>query len=172
MTTDRILKQLFAAFPNTQVEAGTVAVYMRMLRAIPVGELQAIVDQAIATCRFLPTVSELLDVHHGLDNIARLTWVEAWAEVQSEMRRIGSYGAPQFNDQITAQVVRSMGWRDLCASEMPGVDRAQFRDMYTALMARQDSDSRLLPQARELAARRSGLLIPLSELLTRQGKQS
>ena len=70
----------------------------------------------------------------------------------AEMRRIGSYGVPQFRSDLTAQVVRSMGWKTLCASENPQTDRAQFRDMWNALAARQERTDKLLPGVREWAA--------------------
>ena len=46
-----VLKQLFAAYPNTQVPDGTVAIYMRLLQDIPLDELQVVVDQCIAQCK-------------------------------------------------------------------------------------------------------------------------
>ena len=163
MNIGPILKQLFAAFPNTQISDGTVAVYMRLLADIPPEALQVAVDQAIATCKFLPTVAELRDTLHGLSAIGQLSWGEAWEDVQTEMRRIGSYGVPKFSSELTAAVVRSMGWKTLCASENPQTDRAQFRDMYNALAARRDSDLKLLPQAREYA--NDNRMLPISHLL-------
>ena len=80
------------------------------------------------------------------------------------MRRIGSYGVPHFEDELTARVVKMMGWRTLCASEQPSIDRAQFRDMYTALASREEREQKLLPHTREWAERNGGLL-PLRNLL-------
>jgi hypothetical protein len=169
METDAILKQLFSAYPNTQVSAQTALVYVRLLQDIPDDELQTIVDQAIATQKFLPTVAELRDMRHGLQNFGQLSYVEAWDTVLMEIRRIGSYGSPKFEDPLTARVVKSMGWRELCMSENPGIDRAQFRDMYNALLSRQDRDQKLLPQAREYVEHKG--LISMRKLLeTMQGK--
>ena len=164
MNIGPILKQLFAAFPNTQISDGTVAVYMRLLSDIPPEALQIAVDQAIATSKFLPTVAELRDTLHGLTAIGQPSWGEAWETVQREMRRVGSYGLPQFADPLTVAVVRSMGWKTLCASENQATDRAQFRDMYNALAARREGEQKLLPQAREWASENSRML-PVSRLL-------
>jgi hypothetical protein len=164
-----IMKQLFTAYPNTQVSEQTVATYVRLLKDIPEDELQAIVDQAIATSKFLPTIAEIRDMRHGLQNFGQLTYVEAWDTVLMEIRRIGSYGSPHFDDPLTARVVKSMGWRELCISENPGIDRAQFRDMYNALLNRQERDQKLLPQAREYVEHKG--LISMRQLLeTMQGK--
>ncbi len=165
MNIGSVLKQLFSAFPSVQVSAETTAVYMRLLKDIPIEELQVIVDQAVATCKYLPTVAELRDLRHGLQNHGRLSWTEAWESVQREMRRIGSYGVPSFPDPLTARVVASMGWRNLCLSETQMADRAHFRDMYQALAVRCDFDAKLLPQARMLAERCKSLPVPLRELM-------
>ncbi len=164
MNIGSVLKQLFSAFPNVQVTMETTAVYMRLLKDIPVEDLQVIVDQAVATCKYLPTVAELRDLHHGLQNRGRLSWTEAWESVQREMRRIGSYGVPVFSDPLTTRVVAAIGWRNLCISETQMADRAHFRDAYQALVARGDFDAKLLPQARMLATRSTGL-VPLRELV-------
>lgn len=159
-----ILKQLFAAYPNTQVTAETVAVYLRLLGDIAPADLQVIVDQAVATCKFLPTVAELRDSLHALEAMGELSWGEAWEDVQKEMRRIGSYGVPAFKTELTAAVVRSMGWKVLCASENPQTDRAQFRDIYNAMQSRQANVKRLLPQAREWSERNGGMS-PLGDMV-------
>lgn len=154
-----ILKQLFVGYPNVEISEGTVAIYIRLLADIPASDLQTIVDQCLAECKFLPTVAELRERHRSLTvNYNQLTAAEAWGLVLSEIRRIGSYGSPQFTDGKTSQVVKMMGWRELCASEQPGVDRAQFMRMYEQLAGRDDQEQRLLPQSRALIAERRGLL--------------
>lgn len=167
MDTRHILKQLFAAFPNTQVTVETLAMYDKLLGDIPPLDLQVIVDQAVSTARFLPTIGELREMHHNLRNISRISWVDAWGNVGREMRRIGSYGVPHFDDELTTRVVRMMGWRTLCSSEQPSIDRAQFRDMYTALAARDEREQKLLPHVREWAEHNGGLL-PLAKLLEKK----
>ena len=164
MDARHILKQLFAAFPNTTVTVETLAMYDKLLGDIPPADLQVIVDQAVSTAKFLPTIGELREMHHALRHSGRLTWADAWGKVESEIRRVGSYGAPQFDDELTARVVRMMGWRTLCASEQPSIDRAQFRDMYTALAAREEREQKLLPHVRTWAEQNGGLL-PLAKLL-------
>lgn len=158
MNIRSVLEQLFACYPNTEVTPQTVAMYLRLLQDIPPADLQTVVDQAVATSRFLPTIAELRDMYHALRNVGRLTWADAWDMVQREIRRVGSYGTPQLADPITAQVVKAMGWKAMCASPLENVatDRAQFRDMYNAFAAREETAQKLLPQARELAERIGG----------------
>lgn len=155
-----ILKQLFAAYPNNHATEGTVAIYLRLLADIDPADLQTCVDQAIAECKFLPTVAELRERYHLLTRtLNQLAPAEAWGLVQAELKRVGSWGSPKFDDPLVAQVVRSMGWINLCQSDQPGVDRAQFMRMYEQIMGRREQIDRLLPQARELledSAQRSG----------------
>lgn len=54
-----LLKQLAAAYPSATMTVEAIAVYLRALSTIPVDELQAVVDQAVATHKFLPTIAEL-----------------------------------------------------------------------------------------------------------------
>lgn len=164
ISSQPILKQLFVGFPSTEISEATVAVYLRLLADIPPAELQVIVDQCLVECKFLPTVAELRERHRTLTAThSQLTAAEAWGLVMGELRRVGSYGAPSFTDARTAQVVRTMGWRELCISEQPGVDRAQFMRMYDQLTTRDEQDQRLLPQARALANSRR--LLPVGAVV-------
>lgn len=163
-TLDGLMKKLFAAFPNSQATPQTVVVYTEMLQDISLVELEVVINQVLAESKFLPTIAELREMHRKLGNVAKLTWADAWELVQKEIRRVGSYQLPKFDDEVTARVVKSIGWRALCASEEPEIMRAQFRQMYEAISNRQDGLDKLLPQSRQLAAQKSGLL-PVGKLL-------
>src|SRR5688500_14791832 len=96
-----VLSQLFSAYANAKIDEGTVAVYMRLLRDIPPADLQAVVDQCIAECRFLPTVAEIRERYHALTRtMGTLTASDAWGQVKAEIRRIGSWGTPHFDDPV------------------------------------------------------------------------
>ena len=43
-----------------------------------------------------------------------------------------------------------MGWRNICESEQPGNDRAQFERIYNSLLTRQTELDRLLPASRAM----------------------
>ena len=159
-----VLKQLFAAYPNSQVSDDTVAIYLRLLQDIPVEDLQTVVDQCIAQCKFLPTVAEVREQWHNLTrNLAQMSGEEAWGLVQAEIRRIGSWGAPHFEDERVMKVVRSMGWNNICQSDEPAVDRAQFMRIYNQMSHREQEINKLLPQSREMAAHRG--LLPIGNSL-------
>lgn len=163
-----VLKQLFSAYPNTEVGEGTVAIYIRLLGDIPVEELQAVVDQCIADCKFLPTVAEVRDHWRNLTRtLGELSGAEAWGLVQAEIRSIGSWGSPRFESAKVQRVVDMMGWLNICQSENLAVDRAQFMRIFDTLADREDRIGKLLPQARALAAERG--LVPIGDSLRALG---
>jgi hypothetical protein len=165
-----VLKQLFSAYPNTQVEEGTVAIYIRLLGDIPVEELQAVVDQCIADCKFLPTVAEVREHWRNLTrNLGELSGAEGWGLVQAEIRRMGSWGSPHFENAKVQRVVDMMGWLNICQSENLAVDRAQFMRIFDTLADREDRIGKLLPQARALAAERG--LVPIVDSLRMLGER-
>lgn len=169
MTESSTLRQLFASYPNSQATVETVAQYDRLLSDIPPADLQTVVDQAVAECKFLPTVAELRERWHTLaGGLGQLTAGDAWGRVKDEIRRVGSWGTPKFDDPITARVVRNMGWLELCTSESPeGVDRAQFERMYNEIARRGEQVRKLLPQALDMAQRHNGGLTHISAYLPR-----
>lgn len=172
MNTTTILRQLVSAYPNAQASLETIAVYDRLLADIPLGDLQTVIDQCIAECKFLPTVAEIRDRYHALTRtIGQASATEAWQDVLSQIRAVGYIGAPYFANAITAQVVKSMGWRELCTGENMVADRAHFLKMYDQLASRDDQVQKLLPQALDMAQRRAGLQ-PLAKLLPYTNRES
>jgi hypothetical protein len=138
--------------------------YVKLLRDIPGEELQVIVDQAIAESKFLPTIAELRTMRRNLRNVMALTWVDGWDSVMKAIAGVGSYSVPKFKDPITAQVVKAMGWRELCTSENIEVTRAQFRQMYESYQARGERVDKLLPHVLAQVERNGGML-PMRKLL-------
>lgn len=61
---------------------------------------------------------------------------EAWRAVLAEVRRVGSWGTPQFRDPLVAQAVKAVGWLAICQSELIGVERAHFSKAYAACQTR------------------------------------
>ena len=72
-------------------------------------------------------------------------WTEALARLTREVRREGSYGRPDFDDEPALRsFVESMGgWRMLCSSFDPtdSTTRAQFRDYWRTMRRREVRES-------------------------------
>lgn len=167
MTNMTILKQLAAAYANTEVTMPTIAVYDRLLADIPPDDLQTVVDQCLAECKFLPTIAEIRERYHALTRkLGQPSASEAWGEVTQQIRAVGYIGTPTFANPVTAQVVKMMGWRDLCLGENMVADRAHFMKMYDQVVERGDQVQKLLPQSVAMAERYIGTsLQPVAKLL-------
>lgn len=153
---------LAAAFPGV-ISGETISVYVRTLADLPLEVLDAAVEQCVAECKFRPTVAELRDKALKLATPAgsHPTSAEAWGLVVAAIRAVGSYGRPTFKDPLVARAVEVMDWRQLCMSEQPSVDRAQFMRIYEQLVARELDEARLLSKARELRALTAASIVRL-----------
>jgi hypothetical protein len=168
MNIESIIAQLISAYPNSEATVETIAVYDRLLRHIPAGELQIIVDQCIVECKFFPTVAEIMERYRATVHVdARITAADAWQEVTRAFWEVGYTGTPNFSP-ITARVVASLGWRELCMSENQMADRAHFMRMYDQIVERNEREQRLLPQTKALTERHrdAGELTSLRALLS------
>ena len=61
----------------------------------------------------------------------------AWKEV---CKKLNPYAAPTWSDPLVGEAVRVLGYRNLCTSENPGVDRAHFLKIYESLVKRQRTE--------------------------------
>lgn len=90
----------------------------------------------LQTSPYLPAVSDVRKVAVELAHGPGRTGAEAWGDVHAAMARYGSWRAPgvdfEFGDPLVADIVRSFGWRELCASDATGSksDRARFIEAY------------------------------------------
>ena len=63
---------------------------------------------------------------------------EAWEEVLNLVQRIGSYSYPSyFSSEAVKKSVNAIGWRQICLSETPMVERAHFLKIYETISERE-----------------------------------
>lgn len=146
---------LAASFPSVAITGATISAYVEMLKDIPLDVLDAAIRQVLAENKFFPSIAELREKALALSHPAsqHMTGYEAWETVMRELRRVGVYGQPRFDDPLITRAVECIGWFELCNSEMAGVDRAHFAKIYDQLVQREKSEARLLPEARAIRAR-------------------
>lgn len=138
-STVKLVGALFVAFPMPQVTPSTIEVYERFLDELEPSALDRAVKAAIRTCKFRPTVSEVLELARVTDQGARRTGAEAWGDVVKAIREVGAYRVPTFADEITAYAVERLGWRNLCVEgSSDAADRARFVEVYDAASGRRD----------------------------------
>ena len=120
--------------------------YTQALSDIDDDILKAASLRHITESQWFPKVSELRSASARLIRPAACDPMEAWGAVLAAIRSVGFYGSPEFDDPLTALVVRQMGWRDLCMSEDATADRARFVDAY-ARQAQREHSRAVLPLA-------------------------
>src|SRR5690606_27246197 len=93
-------------------------------------------------CEWLPIPSEIRRTCLELEYGARRTGAEAWGDVTRAIHEVGSYGYPEFKDQVVTECVRIMGWRNLALeSSNDASDRSRFIELYDALTDRAWKDA-------------------------------
>jgi hypothetical protein len=148
---------LAAAYPNANVAAATLAVYMRTLADLEDDLLDAAAADCITRCVFFPTVAEL---RHAAAQVAKLRFGapsagEAWEEVVSGFRY--GHGDTGWSHPWIESAIRQVGgWYNLRMSENQVADRARFLEAYRELEKREAYDAVTLPQVKELSLRLSG----------------
>lgn len=128
----KILAIASAAYPRFELNPETVRVYLSLLLDIPDEYLQGSVLTHISRSPFFPTVADLrtialeqMDSDHNA-----LSGMDAWREVEDQIRMVGYAGTPVFQNRLVERLVQAMGWQNLCRSENHVTDRAHFLRAY------------------------------------------
>lgn len=110
--------------------------------------------------RFLPASSEIRRVATELRLGPRRAGIDAWGDVVSAIRRVGSYGSPRFKDPIVADIVKSIGWMELCLGDNESALRARFVDAYDQHSARVAREAQVSAELRLPPPALAGLELP------------
>lgn len=124
-----------------------------LLKDLDIDVLKAAAIQHVATSKWFPTISELRDGAFDIMNPRQQTAMEAWGEVVRQIRNVGSWGKPKFEDPITGRLVSDIGWINLCHSEMLAADRARFIEAYDVIVKRERQETMELPMVIEVKRR-------------------
>ncbi len=151
----KVLATIGAAYPHHNVTRDTVALYADLLADIDPAVLRLAALKHIAGSKWYPTVAELRSAATDLTRPRIRTGAEAWGDVLSEVKRVGSYKAPAFADPVTARVVAGIGWQNICMSEDMMADRAHFIKAYEASSKRDADEAQQLPEIRALVEKLS-----------------
>lgn len=154
---ESILAKLFSMYPNVEVSEGMVLGYIDRLQNIPFRELQAVVNQCIDECKFLPTVADIKEKHRNMHSaVSPDLAAQGWLSVQKAMRDPATYSPtpegpmPKFRDPIVAKAVEALGWHNLRMSENAMADRAQFLKFYQMFAGSEAGEQRLSPEFKQL----------------------
>lgn len=112
-------------------------IYFTMLSDIPdqLGYQAAL--KCLSESNFFPTIAELRKASANIGTHCLPSPEEAWNEAHNLVRYVGNYGIPEFSHPLIKKAVDTMGWRELCFSENPSIDRAQFIKIYSTYRQRE-----------------------------------
>ncbi|MEG6615362.1 replicative helicase loader/inhibitor [Peptococcaceae bacterium 1198_IL3148] len=150
-----LLQWATANFPNMQERdmRPTAALWEKMLADMPYHVAENALMKVLATAKFFPTVAEIRAAAVEITQPAMPTAAEAWGEVVTAISRYGYYREVEALESLSptvAQVVRFIGWKDICTSEEPDIIRAQFRKAYETHSAREREMAQIPSDVRQL----------------------
>lgn len=127
-----------ANFPNMQEKdmRPTATLWEKMLADIPYPVAEQALIKLLATNKFFPTVADIREAAENMTGNQLPAADQAWSEVLEQIRRIGSWGIPTFTHPAITEAVKAIGWRNICCSETPGVERAHFMKIYDSVKGR------------------------------------
>lgn len=144
----KLLVVLAASYPKFEVDDLKVQVWYEMLGDLDYDVANIAIKKIIMLNTFPPAIAEVRKAAIEISSPMGLTAAEAWGEVIRAIRDYGYYRekeAMASMSPITAQVVRYLGWREICLSEEPEILRAHFLKMYDQVAAREQKKQLLSP---------------------------
>ena len=131
-----------ALLPNNQA----MELWFRQLQDIPYIVAEASLNKWVATNKWSPTIADLREMAITITAGEKPLWSDGWEQVQTAIRKYGMYNigaAMDSFDEITKQTVQRLNFRELCMSENPMQDRANFRMIFESLAERKEKAQQL-----------------------------
>ena len=148
-----LLALAVANFPTLQEKdmGPTLVLWQEMLSDIPFEVAKAAIKKVLATIKYFPTVAEIREACSQITNPRQLTYDEAWALIIGAISRYGYYREAEGLTSlplIVQQVVKNIGWQEVCTCEEPDVIRGQFRRAWEVRLAREREENMLPAEIR------------------------
>ena len=134
---------LAAAFPSANVNGKTVEIYVENLKDLEYEQGRDAVDSIIRTSDWFPSIAALRREILAIGGYLCPPKDQAWMEVETNMRRHGRTGKPEFSHHAIEDAVKAMGWTNMCLSENIDVVRGQFWKIYESISTRQDRTAQI-----------------------------
>ena len=129
-------------YPNQNLLPNNAAMelWFQQLQDIPYPVCTLALNQWVAVNKWAPTIADLRESAMDVSTQELPDWSEAWETVIKNIQKYGFYRAVEGKEAltgITRQTVERIGYIHLCNSENITADRANFRDIYNSLLARE-----------------------------------
>jgi hypothetical protein len=137
---------LILAYPSAKITPDSICVYAIALSELSPTELQAAVLKCMRTCKFFPSIAEIMEAANDMVEVASGTKAkspdEAWNEVIKQMNEAFIYKKPVFSTPEIEKAALSMGWIGLCETptDQLGTARAQFLRLYESVCKRKNEN--------------------------------
>ena len=148
------LKAAYGA-KNFLTDDQSVKLWYKMLKDLDYDLASTAVMKHISLSEFPPTIAGIREACASVLQADEKNWLEGWSMVQKVRGRYG-YNRPEEAlrelgkfDETTAEVARMLGWVNLCVSENPTADRANFRTCYETIRRREMEGAKLPPALRQ-----------------------
>ena len=133
-----------------------MALWYRELQDLPFPVAEAALRKWVSTNKWSPSIAELREAAANVQNGDIPDWGEGWEQVCKAIRKYGYYDqrkAIESLDPLTKQCVERLGFVNLCLSENPTADRANFRQCYEILAKREQTRQQMALPLRETISR-------------------
>lgn len=135
--------------PNEQA----MELWYQQLQDIPYKLAEVVLNKWVAIEKWSPSIADIRQQATELASGEPKDWGDGWEQVERAIRYIGLYNedeAMKSFDDITRQVVKRLGFVNLCLSENVAADRANFRMLYDQITNRQNQNNQLPERIRNV----------------------
>ena len=134
--------------------------WYRELSDIPYTVAEAALRKYVSTNKFSPTIADIREQAATIKCGDKPLWADGWQQVQKNISKYGmcTYDPDRYEecmnsfDPITRKVVKRLGWKELCQSDIKNVmtDRANFRMIFEQIADREHETKQLPVQLTNL----------------------
>lgn len=113
---------------------------------------ETVLNKWVAIKPWPPTIADIREQAASIGGGEIPDWGEGWEKVIKAIAKYGMYRpqeAIESMDKVTRQCVERLGFVNLCTSENPAADRANFRKIYEQYAERQKIEMQMPISTRE-----------------------
>ena len=118
------------------------------LQDIPFQVAEAGLNKWVSLNKWSPSIADIREMACGITRGDMPDWSDAWEEVLRAIRKYGSYRPQEALESLSPLARKAtdrIGFLNICQSENPSADRANFRMIYEQLADRAKKDA-LIPE--------------------------
>lgn len=131
---------------NLLPNAPAMELWFNQLQDIPYKVAETALNKWVATNKWSPSIADLREQANEVLNGVIPDWGSGWEQVEKAITRYGSYRpteALESMDELTRETVKRIGFVNICQSENPTAERANFRMIYEQLAQRKKQDAQI-----------------------------